>query len=98
MFLSDIEDVFDGKLNIARVFIDNFGAIRPLKYSLYDYFPNPDYVHTAAKRFILKISLNHLKEETPKLSWIHLLMVKAKNSASTARIIPNCCCPFVYSR
>lgn len=28
--LSDIEDVFDGKLNIARVFIDNFGAIRPL--------------------------------------------------------------------
>lgn len=47
--LSDIEDVFDGKLNPARVFINNFGAIRPLKYSLYDYFPNPEYEHTAAK-------------------------------------------------
>ena len=47
--LNDVSDVFDGKLNPARVFINNFGAIRPLKYSLYDYFPNPDYEHTAAR-------------------------------------------------
>lgn len=46
--LEDLEEVVDGKRNLGRVFLDNFGAIRPLKYSLYEYFPNPKYEHTVA--------------------------------------------------
>lgn len=44
---NDMSDVFDGKLNLGRAFINNFGALRPLRYSLYEYFPNPEYEHTA---------------------------------------------------
>ena len=43
----DLSDAVDGKLNLGRVFINNFGVLKPLKYSLYEYFPNPEYKHTA---------------------------------------------------
>lgn len=45
--LNDISDVFDGKMNPGRVFVNNIGLLRPFKPSLYEYLPNPEYEHTA---------------------------------------------------